>query len=150
MSTSACRANPSRSGVGRFRCRTGRRLAKRPSRWRSASPGYYEEFEPHASLGFDPVLRGWVQEGGGVLAGDAPKLAFDFVKLLDEGGVSRLVEGYLGEPAMISFEKTTLRKAEPTVTGAWHQDGSFMGEVRALNLWLSLSRCGATTSIPIR
>ncbi len=26
--------------------------------------------------------------------------------------------------------------------GAWHQDGSFMGEVRSLNLWLSLSRCG--------
>ena len=26
--------------------------------------------------------------------------------------------------------------------GAWHQDGAFMGDVRALNLWLSLSRCG--------
>ena len=28
------------------------------------------------------------------------------------------------------------------VPGAWHQDGAFMGDVRALNLWLSLSRCG--------
>jgi hypothetical protein len=28
------------------------------------------------------------------------------------------------------------------VTGAWHQDGSFLGAVRALNVWLSLSRCG--------
>jgi hypothetical protein len=28
------------------------------------------------------------------------------------------------------------------VPGAWHQDGKFMGPVRALNLWLSLSRCG--------
>src|SRR5262249_49641709 len=26
--------------------------------------------------------------------------------------------------------------------GAWHQDGKFMGDVRALNLWLSLSHCG--------
>ena len=26
--------------------------------------------------------------------------------------------------------------------GAWHQDGAFMGDVRSLNLWLSLSRCG--------
>ena len=26
--------------------------------------------------------------------------------------------------------------------GAWHQDGKFMGPVRALNLWVSLSRCG--------
>ena len=43
---------------------------------------------------------------------------------------------------MISVEKTTLRKATGDVPGAWHQDGTFMGEVRALNLWLSLSRCG--------
>ena len=28
------------------------------------------------------------------------------------------------------------------MAGAWHQDGAFMGDVRALNLWLSLSRCG--------
>ena len=53
-----------------------------------------------------------------------------------------LVAGYLGEPALISVQKTTLRKAEPTVGGAWHQDGAFMGEVRSLNLWLALSRCG--------
>ncbi|MFM8527351.1 MAG: hypothetical protein ACKOBH_04460, partial [bacterium] len=24
----------------------------------------------------------------------------------------------------------------------WHQDGAFMGQVRSLNLWLALSRCG--------
>jgi hypothetical protein len=29
-----------------------------------------------------------------------------------------------------------------TVAGAWHQDGKFMGDVRSINLWLSLSRCG--------
>ena len=38
--------------------------------------------------------------------------------------------------------KSTLRKAEPSVPGAWHQDGSFLGNVRALNVWLSLSHCG--------
>jgi hypothetical protein len=57
-------------------------------------------------------------------------------------GLPRLVERYLGEPPMITMEKTTLRKADPSVAGAWHQDGHFMGQVRALNLWLSLSRCG--------
>ena len=57
-------------------------------------------------------------------------------------GVPSLVAGYLGEPALISVQKTTLRKAEPTVGGAWHQDGAFMGPVRSLNLWLALSRCG--------
>jgi hypothetical protein len=48
----------------------------------------------------------------------------------------------LGEAPVISVQKTTLRKADPSVPGAWHQDGAFMGDVRALNLWLSLSRCG--------
>jgi hypothetical protein len=27
---------------------------------------------------------------------------------------------------VISAQKTTLRKLEPSVTGAWHQDGSFL------------------------
>jgi hypothetical protein len=57
-------------------------------------------------------------------------------------GLPELVTGYLGEPALISVHKTTLRKADPSVPGAWHQDGFFMGEVRSLNMWLSLSRCG--------
>ena len=61
---------------------------------------------------------------------------------LNQVGFPELVHGYLGEPAMISAQKTTLRKAEPDVRGAWHQDGKFLGEVRALNLWLSLSHCG--------
>jgi hypothetical protein len=52
------------------------------------------------------------------------------------------VTSYLGEPALTSVHKTTLRKADPSVPGAWHQDGYFMGPVRSLNLWLSLSRCG--------
>ena len=59
-----------------------------------------------------------------------------------QAGLPELVEGYLGEPPLIAGDKTTLRKAEPTVGGAWHQDGKFMGEVKALNLWLSLSHCG--------
>jgi hypothetical protein len=54
----------------------------------------------------------------------------------------QIVSDYLGEPALISVHKTTLREADPSVPGAWHQDGFFMGPVRSLNLWLSLSRCG--------
>ena len=33
-------------------------------------------------------------------------------------------------------------RRSPDVAGAWHQDGAFMGDVRALNVWLSLSHCG--------
>ena len=103
--------------------------------------GYYEEFQPHSRYG--PVVgRGWIEQGGGVLAADAPLLDFQMIEMFRAAGLSELVSAYLGEPALISVHKTTLRKADPSVPGAWHQDGYFMGPVRSLNLWLSLSRCG--------
>jgi hypothetical protein len=103
--------------------------------------GWYEEFAPDARFGAD-IPRPWVQMGGGLLAADSPLLAFRMFELFRAAGLPELVSGYLGEPALISVQKTTLRKAEPSVGGAWHQDGAFMGAVRSVNLWLSLSRCG--------
>ena len=105
------------------------------------APGYYEEFAPHPR--FAAIAeRPWIKEGGGVLAADSPLLSFEMLERFRSAGVPELVEGYLGEPPLWTVQKTTLRKAEPAVGGAWHQDGAFMGEVRSLNLWLSLSRCG--------
>jgi hypothetical protein len=69
-------------------------------------------------------------------------LTFEMLEMFASAGLPELVGAYLGERPLISLQKTTLRKAEPHVPGAWHQDGAFMGDVRALNLWLSLSRCG--------
>ncbi|HSO98718.1 MAG TPA: hypothetical protein VLP43_07180 [Solirubrobacteraceae bacterium] len=103
--------------------------------------GYYEEFEPEPGSG-QPIGREWIRMGGGVLAVDAPMLTFEMMEMFEQAGLPALVRGYLGEPPLISAQKTTLRKADPSVPGAWHQDGAFMGPVRALNLWLSLSRCG--------
>ena len=105
------------------------------------SGGLYEEFvpeEPYAPI----ATRPWIQEGGGVLATDSPTLHREMLEMFGAAGLPQLVAGYLGEPPLQSADKTTLRKATPHVGGAWHQDGSFMGPVRALNLWLSLSRCG--------
>ena len=102
---------------------------------------HYEEFEPQPPFG--PLAeRPWIQEGGGVLAVDSPRVMFDVLDAFDRVGMSDLVAGYLGERPALSANKSTLRKAEPSVPGAWHQDGSFLGNVRALNVWLSLSRCG--------
>jgi len=103
--------------------------------------GLYEEFKPNPRFQ-DVVARRWIKDGGGVLAADSPQLSFEMLELFRSAGLPELVDGYLGEPALISVHKTTLRKAEPSVPGAWHQDGSFMGDVRSLNVWLSLSRCG--------
>jgi hypothetical protein len=94
---------------------------------------------------YEPSLedaRPWVKEGGGLLAADAPGLSFEMNEMFRAAGLPELVHAYLGEPPLISVHKTTLRKAEPSVGGGWHQDGAFMGDVRSLNLWLSLSRCG--------
>ena len=100
----------------------------------------YDPFEPEP--GFEISTRSWVREGGGVLAVDSPRVALSMLEAFEAAGLPELVTGYLGEPALLSAQKTTLRRAEPQVVGAWHQDGAFMGEVRSLNLWLSLSRCG--------
>jgi hypothetical protein len=103
--------------------------------------GYYSEFIPDPRLGQE-FARPWIKSGGGVLAVDSPMLCFEMLELFRDAGLPELVHGYLGEPPLITGQKTTLRKADPAVPGAWHQDGKFMGQVRALNLWLSLSRCG--------
>jgi hypothetical protein len=42
----------------------------------------------------------------------------------------------------VSANKSVLRRVKPDAGSAWHQDGAFMGNVMALNVWLSLSRCG--------
>jgi hypothetical protein len=103
--------------------------------------GYYEEFEPDTRFQIASV-RPWIRDGGGVLAGDSPMVSYEMLEMFASAGLTRLVGDYLGEPPLLSVHKTTLRKAEPVPGGAWHQDGAFMGKVRALNLWLSLSRCG--------
>jgi Phytanoyl-CoA dioxygenase (PhyH) len=102
--------------------------------------GLYETFVPEE--GYEVNERPWIEQGGGVLAADSPALATRMLDLYERAGLPRLVEGYLGERGLLSVHKKTLRKASPAVGGAWHQDGAFMGDARALNLWLSLSHCG--------
>jgi len=109
----------------------------------AADPRYYSEFEPDPRQA-GPLIREWIRLGGGLLAADSPGLSFELSELLAAAGLPGLVEGYLGEPPLLTVDKTTLRRAEPSTAGAWHQDGAFMGQVKALNLWLSLSHCGDT------
>ena len=101
----------------------------------------YEEFGPEPP--YRPLEeRTWIRDGGGVLAADSPRTMFDVMDLFERAGLRSVVTGYLGERAAMSVNKSTLRRARPTDGGAWHQDGAFMGDVRALNVWLSLSHCG--------
>jgi hypothetical protein len=105
-----------------------------------AADAHYDELaiEPE----FGSPGREWVKLGGGLLAADSPRATFRILEALERTGFAEIVHGYLGERSVLAVEKTTLRRAEPQIAGGWHQDGSFLGEVRPLNLWLSLSRCG--------
>lgn len=102
--------------------------------------GFYNEMQPEPGLLI--AEREWIEQGGGVLAADSPKMLFDMLDTFEKANLRSVIETYLGEKPAISAQKCTLRKATPDVAGGWHQDGKFMGDVRSLNVWLSLSRCG--------
>jgi hypothetical protein len=70
----------------------------------AAAPGYYEEFPPQARYG-DVVGRGWIEQGGGLLAADAPKLNFEMMELFGAARLRSIVSDYLGEPALISVQR---------------------------------------------
>ena len=115
---------------------------------------YYEEFEPDArfDLAFDRDAMH--SSGSGVMGPDCPPAMLDVLDSFERAGLGNLAAGYLGERPVISVNKCVLRRVSPKLleeafggtldsnASAWHQDGAFLGEVRALNVWLSLSRCG--------
>ena len=107
-----------------------------------AAEGYYEEFDPGPPVDL-ALARKWVGDGG-MWAADSPKLMFEMFDAFERCGLRRVIHGYLNEVPAISIEKCTLRRVMPDSDSAWHQDGAFLGRVRALNVWLSLSRCGDT------
>src|SRR5205085_8020049 len=105
--------------------------------------GYFAEMSVEPP--YDLKDRGWVTHAGGVWAADSPRLMFEMLELFDRHGLQDVIRGYLGEPPAFSVQKCTLRKVEPTAGNGypgWHQDGRFLGEVRALNVWLTLTHCG--------
>ena len=71
----------------------------------------------------------------------------------DRVGLRSFLTAYLGEHPAMSVNKFVLRRVPPdefsaieksrsTRPSAWHQDGAFLGSVKALNVWVALSRCG--------
>ena len=89
------------------------------------------------------ISRGWLRFKGGVSLADSPRATFDVAEEFHAAGIGTFADQFLGEPAIISLDKTTLRRGGADMGIEWHQDGSFLGtEVRALNVWLALSDCG--------
>jgi hypothetical protein len=112
-----------------------------------AVDGYFEDFVPDPRYDLEPHRINVNAFGGGMWVADSPRVAAELFDLLGRAGFLELASGYLGERAAISVNKSTLRrvKADPEAdysVSHWHQDGAFLGQVRALNMWLSLSHCG--------
>ena len=81
---------------------------------------------------------------GSVLAVDSPPALFDVIEAFDRAGIRSVVQEFLGEqPALLAKKWTLRRVSHQAGQSDWHQDGAFMGgEIRSLNVWLSLSHCG--------
>jgi hypothetical protein len=89
--------------------------------------------------------RKWNRDGGAIWAADSPRLMFDLTDNFERAGLRELIGGYLGERPALSMNKSVLRRVSPTTGGGadWHQDGAFLGgDIKSLNVWLTLSRCG--------
>ena len=91
------------------------------------------------------TLRAAVQRArAAVWTADSPRLTYDLIDAFERAQVLRVIEGYFGERPVLSVEKATLRRVPPTTGTDWHQDGAFLGGgIRAINVWLTLSECGA-------
>jgi len=102
-------------------------------------------YSPFKRFDGDPIGFGreFANDTGGVWVADTPRIMFDLIHLLEAINLGPMLARYFGEPPALSVMKWTLRKV-PVLAGAdWHQDGAFLGDdIRTVNLWLALSRCG--------
>lgn len=115
-------------------------------------PEYFAEFTPD-----DRFDLSWERKiilgAAGLWGADSPRVMVDVIETFERAGLRALATEYLGERSAISVNKCLLRRVSPDIFGvdeapadkkpsAWHQDGAFLGDVQALNVWLALNRCG--------
>ena len=139
--------------AGRIVAGIDRALAARDSlaRGESTECGHFEHLD--ADPRYDLQERYWVESAGGLWTADCPFLATEIYGRFGDSGLVSLAREYMGEQPLLSVQKGTLRKVtvgndvvrsiiSKGSGGGWHQDGRFLGPVKALNVWISLSRCG--------
>jgi len=109
----------------------------------NSGDGWYQAFVTDGSPTLPYCRRIATLGQMGALLVDSPNLAQRYLELMNQLGVVLAIEEYLGAPAILSAEKSVIRRVPPDTGTNWHQDGAFLGqEVRALNLWIALSDCG--------
>ena len=115
-------------------------------------PGsWFQPFRPGPGYAQPELFhRAWVRNAGGILGVDSPPAFFVMVELFEQAGLREVITGYLGERPVLAIDKLTLRRVPLDLQVAeWHQDGAFLGDgIRALNVWLVLTDCGADEPSP--
>ena len=96
------------------------------------------------------MLRKIAASQGGIWLADSPASTAHFLDELVAVGVIDVIADHLGERPFFSLQKSTMRRSPPVDRiVAWHQDGSFLDAgVRAMNVWVALSRCGGDYPSP--
>jgi hypothetical protein len=110
---------------------------------------------PDTAAWFDPLdikdpyfARHWRRQANAVLTADSPRGLFEFLQIVHDVGIARLLTQFFGERPALAAEKCTMFRVtvreDPNMHVAdWHQDGSFLGDgIRTINCWFALSRCG--------
>ena len=96
----------------------------------------------------DPdFARDWRRQADAVLTADSPRGLFEFLEIVHDVGIARLLSQFFGERPSLAVEKCTMFRMSPRNwrrwVADWHQDGAFLGDgVRTVNCWFALSRCG--------
>lgn len=105
---------------------------------------WFAPFNPEGSdLGINDRL--WPLNGGTVWAADSPRTFFDLLEAFDRAGLGPMLTELFGERPVLSLQKCAVRRVQPGAQGAWHQDGTFLGDgsrVITVNSWIALSDCG--------
>src|SRR5262245_6264661 len=112
-----------------------------------ALPDTVAWFDPLDNIKDPDFARDWRRQANAVLAADSPRGLFEFLQIVHDVGIARLLTEFFGERPTLAAEKCTMFRVsakEPRMRVAdWHQDGAFLGDgIRTINCWFALTRCG--------
>jgi hypothetical protein len=114
----------------------------------AAERGWYRPFPTDVRR--HEALRQRAAAAGGTWLADSPMSTAQLLDDFAAVGVIDAISDHLGERPFFSLQKSVMRRI-PAKKGVatWHQDGSFLdADVRTMNVWVALSRCGGDYPAP--
>jgi hypothetical protein len=110
-------------------------------------PGNLAEILGHQKLGDS---RGFHAVSGSVMCVESANLCEALLELYETLALPPVLRDFFVGDYCLSALKWVLRRSRlPVSPMGWHQDGAFMGsDIKSLNMWMSLSECGADSAAP--